>query len=163
MSEVDVVFTGFGTASTSNVALTYFEEYVMQAFPYPALEECRRVVLQNIAFTGDLASRVRALTFTALSTEMRSFIRTLVGTNADDLDMTGIDRRRTVDVDPLLGILKSVQLPAMQELGALGTPAQHQALLASFLNSDSFNHRVSAMCTMILLAGILIGDTEGTS
>jgi len=141
------------------IALLPEEDRMLRPFEYPAIEECRRVTLQNIlSGSEDLIARVRAITITALSTELRSFVLGLLPAAAT-LN-TNIFKRKGTEVDVALRALVLVQEVAMSELGLLGTPKQHQEMLRTRLRSNSFNHRVSAMCTMVLLASILIYQEE---
>lgn len=138
--------------ATFTAALT---RIASSAFTTPVLEEYRCVAHQTIATEGTALERTYVLASLAFNTELRSFLVTLIDALPGDTGITVVERRRLLDIDALFTVLYTKQRFALAELGTLGVPSQHQDLLATHLNSPSFNHRVAAVCTIVLLAGIL--------
>jgi len=176
---ITVELEGFGYAQLQSFAVADFIGYgalvnkvygtvlsrlpaelrLCRPFPYPALEECRQRTLQSVNTSPDITIQARTVLGFAYSTELKSvFVQLLdaaessIGTVSGKVRATAIDRE--------LRVLTMRYPQVFRELQDLRIPEAYKDLLEARLMSTSFNHRISAMCAMLILVAALLLDDE---
>jgi hypothetical protein len=127
------------------------------SFPLPTLEMFRTRALAACSSSTDIALQVRAVALFAYDTELRAIFDDLIGPTAFQTDVADT-RVNRLQVDNKLANLRSVYEQAFDELTQLGVPRAYQTEIRTRLESSSFSHRVSAICTQLLLAALLLQE-----
>ena len=131
------------------------EERAAQPFGTPGLEALRRGLISSICDASSVAKRVRAILLTGQTNDFQAVFADLL-VIPSRVYAEGIVRKRPVfAIDAELVPLREAAIRAQSELTALGLSKGYRDLLEIRLLSNSPQHRVSAACTMILLAALL--------
>ena len=122
------------------------------------LERWRQRLLAIVITSSEPVVQIRQLLLLAHSTELNALFKDTLGAPLSILGVRICNKRRVIEVDADFTRAATYALTALQELEQLGTASRFTMMLQQYLQSNSFNHRVSGACACVLLAGILVLD-----
>jgi hypothetical protein len=154
---VEVEFIGW---ISPNLALSSTSTPVgarlLQSFPFPNLEEWRRRTLEYVSNSSDSIAKVQTLCAIAVSTDLKAIFINILGESLGVLTQLPVDKRRSSDICADLRILKRSERLVLEELKQLGVPTQYLELLSVRYTANTFNDKLSSICSTVLLAALLL-------
>jgi hypothetical protein len=152
--------TGAPVQKIGVVTLLPAEAREQYPFPYPALEAIRRHTLS--AVTSEMVFNIQARTITviAYATDVRAIFDGIFVIDAKQLSAPRIYPRALLDIDQELAIVHRWFTQAFGELLQLGVPQVYLDILTPRLESRIYSDRIAAICAIVLLASILILESE---
>jgi hypothetical protein len=126
------------------------------AFPAPALEQLRQVVLSALTDSTSPADQARTLLTTVYMTEISGVFDDMITVPTAIRNTMMCQRRRLLSADQLMSRASPLYSAALSELRDLRTPPAYLDLFREHLSSPQYKRRVAARAALVLFAALLL-------